>query len=113
MEGGTSEDKKAKAKAKGKAKAKVPTREEILKGSVGRVGKKNKSGKSLHIFLRKQIQQNEEEEEERERETERDRERGEERRGENETLTFVSIYVLYPCACYLQVLCISVVFHLT
>ena len=110
MEGGTSEDKKAKAKAKGKAKAKVPTREEILKGSVGRVGKKNKSGKSLHIFLRKQIQQNEEEEEERERQRER---RGEERRGENETLTFVSIYVFYPCACYLQVLCISVVFHLT
>ena len=110
MEGGTSEDKKAKAKAKGKAKAKVPTREEILKGSVGRVGKKNKSGKSLHIFLRKQIQQNEEEEEERERQRETERE---ERRGENETLTFVSIYVLYPCACYLQVLCISVVFHLT
>ena len=110
MEGGTSEDKKAKAKAKGKAKAKVPTREEILKGSVGRVGKKNKSGKSLHIFLRKQIQQNEEEEEERERQRETERE---ERRGENETLTFVSIYVFYPCACYLQVLCISVVFHLT
>lgn len=32
--------------------AKVPTREEILKGTVGKVGKKKKSGKSADMPLR-------------------------------------------------------------
>ncbi len=104
MEGGTSEDKKAKAKARGKAKAKVPTREEILKGSVGRVGKKNKSGKSLHIFLRKQIQQNEEEEvEERERQRER---RGEERRKRNADFRFY-LCILSLCVLFAGIVYIS------